>query len=130
MTRKEFAELAGESIFYSTGDFGLLRLDELVEAAGRWYDACFEATQNGNFGLLEDFVAEQAQGAVRNGFELEDLFAMLRQFRRLAMEKAGWREEPFVEIDAAINEALAGLRGRRSQRLPRGFNYLAARPVA
>ena len=40
MKRKEFAELTGESLFYAKGDFGLLRLKELVEAAGRWYDAC------------------------------------------------------------------------------------------
>jgi len=125
MKRKEFAELAGEGVFYAKGDFGLLPLAELVETAGRWYDGCLEATQNGNFGPLEDFVAEQARVAATNGFEPDDLFEMLRLFRRLAMERAGWREEPFEEVDAAINETLAGLRRKIRLRLPGKVNYLA-----
>jgi hypothetical protein len=131
--RERYASLAAERLRAARGSqYSLMPFDELARLATNWYDACTDAMLRGNYGPVEDLVRAQGQQAAEQGFTLDDVFILLRQCRQVAIEKDGWHEDEFGEVDAAINQALDGLRHQVKWDISVGLDYLgreAQRPA-
>ncbi|MFQ5777398.1 MAG: PilZ domain-containing protein [Terriglobia bacterium] len=110
--------------------FSLLPHQELARTAAGWYEACAQGMLRSNFAPIDDWVGEHARLAADQGFELTDLLALLRLCRQTAIEKEGWNEDVFADVDAVIDEALARLRGQVSWAIPEGLNYLTGKSHA
>lgn len=123
--RDRYAAVAGERLRGASDcQFSLLPYDELVRVAATWYTACADAVLRGNYAPIDNLVREQARVAAEQGFELLDLMQLLRLCRQVAIEKEGWNEDLFADVDAIIDEALAALRQQVSWDIPDGLNYL------
>jgi len=126
--RERYVTRAAERFCLANGSrYSLLPYQELARLAGLWYDACAEATLRGNYAPLADWVRNQAQAAADQGFELADLLQFLRVCRQVAIEKEGWNEDLFAELDAIIDEAFANLRHLLPWNIPEGLNYLTGK---
>lgn len=110
--------------------FSLLPYEELVRVAATWYEAAAEAMLRGNYAAIDDLIRAQARVAAEQGFELEDLLELLRVCRRAAIEKDGWNEDQFCDVDAVIDDALAALRGKVAWEIPAGLNYVTGETAA
>lgn len=129
--RQRYAAAAGERLRAASDcQFSLLPYDELVRVAAAWYDACAEGMLRGNFSPIDKLIRQQVGVAAEQGFELEDLLELLRLCRLVAIEKDGWNEDQFADIDAIIDEALAALRQKISWTIPAGLNYLTGESQA
>ena len=128
---QRYAAAAGEAL-RAAGEcqFSLLPYEELVRVGGAWYEACAGGMLRGNYGPVDDWVRAQAQVAAEQGFELNDLLQLLRLCRQTAIEKDGWNEDQFADVDAIIDEALAALRQKVSWDIPPGLNYLTGLTLA
>lgn len=123
--RDRYAAAAGERLRGAAEcQFSLLPYDELVRVAGTWYEACAEAMLRGNYASIDQLIREQTRVAAEEGFELDDLMQLLRLCRQVAIEKDGWAEDQFSDVDAVIDDALGALRGRVAWDIPEGLNYL------
>jgi len=129
--RQRYAAVAGEQLRAAADcQFSLLPYEELVRVASTWYAASAEAMLRGNFASIDDLIRAQARVAAEQGFELEDLLELLRVCRRVAIEKEGWNEDQFSELDAVIDDALAALRSQVAWDIPAGLNYVTGETAA
>lgn len=129
--RDRYAAVAGERL-RETADcqFSLLPYEELVRTARGWYDACADAMLRGNYSPIDKWVREHAKVASEQGFELDDLLQLLRLCRTVAIEKEGWNEDYFADVDAVVDEGLAALRSKVAWEIPDGLNYLTGKGAA
>lgn len=129
--RDRYATLAAEQLRAARdSQFSLLPFDELARLATNWYSGCTEAMLRGNYGPVEDLVRAQARAAAEQGFTLEDLLILLRQCRTVAIEKDGWNDDQFAEVDSAIDQALTSLCGQVSWEIPEGLSYVTGEHTA
>lgn len=131
--RERYAAAAGERLRAASDcQFSLLPYEELARTAALWYDACAEAVLKGNYVSLDNLVRHQARVAAKQGFTLADLLELLRLCRQVAIEKEGWNEDQFAEVDAVIDEALGRLRPDLvgAWTIPEGLNYLTGKSHA
>jgi hypothetical protein len=129
--RQVYAAAAGERLRGAENcQFSLLPYEELVRVASTWYDAAAEAMLRGNYSAIDDLIRAQTRVAAEQGFELDDLLELLRLCRRVAIEKDGWNEDQFTDVDAVIDDALAALRGQVAWEIPAGLNYVTGQTAA
>lgn len=129
--RDRYAAVAGERLRAARDcQFSLLPYEELVRTAALWYEACAEALLDGNYTSLDTLVRNQARVAAAQGFELADLLELLRLCRQAAIEKEGWKEDQFADVDGVIDDALASLRPQVAWAIPEGLNYLSGKSRA
>ncbi|MDA2913084.1 PilZ domain-containing protein [Acidobacteriia bacterium AH_259_A11_L15] len=129
--RDRYAAHAGEQL-RQAGEcqFSLLPYEELARVAANWYDASAQAMLRANYTLIDNLVRQEARVAAEQGFELADLVELFRLCRQVAIEKDGWNEDQFGDLDAIIDEALAALRGQVAWDIPEGYNYLTGKSTA
>lgn len=129
--RQVYAVAAGEALRAAADcQFALLPYEELVRVASTWYEAAAEAMLRGNYASVDDLIRAQAAVAAEQGFTLEDLLELLRICRRVAIEKDGWNEDQFGDVDAVTDDALAALRGKVAWAIPAGLNYVTGETAA
>ena len=129
--RQVYAAAAGERLRAAEDcQFSLLPYEELVRVASTWYEAAAEAMLRGNYSAIDDLIRAQTRVAADQGFELDDLLELLRVCRRVAIEKDGWNEDQFTDVDAVIGDALAALRGKVAWEIPAGLNYVTGETTA
>jgi hypothetical protein len=126
--RDRYAEVAAGALGEAQDSaFSLLPYEELVRTAGAWYDACAMAMLYSNFSATEQWVRDRTTRAAEQGFQLNDVLALLRRFREVALEKEGWNEDCLTDFDALVDEVIAGLRGKVPWEIPRGLNYITGK---
>ena len=126
-----FAAVAGERLRQAAGfKFSELPYDQLVSVAAGWYHACTEAVLRGHYLPIYNWVHGQARRGSEQGFELAELLELLCRCRQVAIETEGWHEDFFAELDAVIDDALAGLRSEVPWTIPAGLNYLTYKSPA
>ena len=122
--RKEFAALAAEHLRRAeTCQFSFLPSEELQTIAAGWFDACSDGMLQGNFVRLDEWLRSTIRVASEQGFDLADFLELLQVCRRVAIEKAGWQEDPLADMDVMINESLAYMRAQVPWTIPEGLDY-------
>ena len=118
--------------------FSLLPQEELGRLAVGWYEAAAQATINGNFSPISEWMQRQAQTSAEQNFELADVLELLRICRTVALQEEKWDADLFSVVDEVINETLQAIRSKMPWEIPRKLDYVsgsapasqAAPPVA
>jgi hypothetical protein len=105
--------------------FSLLPPEELSRLATGWYEAAAEATLNGDFSPISEWVRRQARTSAEQNFELADTLELFRLCRTAAIEQEKWDQDLFSVVDDVINETLQSIRSEVSWEIPRKLNYLS-----
>jgi len=129
--RDHYAAIAGERLREATDcQFSLLPYDGLAQTAAGWYEACAQAMLKGNYSSIEVWIKQNAKIAAEEGFELKDLVQLLRICRQVAIEREGWNEDLFSDVDVVIDDGLASLRSKVAWDIPAGLNYVTGKSTA
>jgi hypothetical protein len=105
--------------------FSLLPYEELSRLAACWYEAAAEATLNGNFSPIAEWMRRQAKTSAQQNFKLADVLELLRLCRTAVIEQEKWTEDAFSVVDEVVNETLQSMRSEVLWEIPTGLNYLS-----